>query len=382
MKIIRFTTFAIVFLLFISINLIRAQTNTEKISFFSCDTVKLKGEICFADSLFKNMIVINVFPSLTTKLTSEINFHSGSGDFFVLLKNKILSKGITYFEFAGRRDSIIRNNIKIPSSTMFTKEQDLEAAIAYVGSRTDLKNTKIILMGASEGGSVCAITASKNQKISAIVLLAAPCIKGFDIVDNQHRYADTLFMQTFGRQLKDFDSYCNNVSSLKNQNYEHTIAGFHKFTEDTFEPLENIVHSHDNYDTIAIHVIEFLKKKWEREDDKTRNSMYKGDFQRYCQAHMYLECVKPQSIALRKWDPNLYFPKIKCPVLTVNGTNDKRVECYSTIENMRKLLKTGGNDKLTTFLLKGYDHSMDASRKELLKKDTVINNIVDWILKQ
>lgn len=38
--------------------------------------------------------------------------------------------------------------------------------------------------------------------------------------------------------------------------------------------------------------------------------------------------------------------------------------------------------EVITFLLKGYDHSMEASGKELLKKDTVINNIVDWMLKQ
>jgi len=137
----------LVILLLLQLNFHTVLAKTEKIYFISQDSVKILGEISSLEGSQKNTIVINVFPCLITKLTSETDFHGGSGDFFPLLKNKILSKGISYFEFRGRRDSMVVNNIKIPSSTMLTKEEDLSAAITFIKSRNDLKNKKTVWRG-------------------------------------------------------------------------------------------------------------------------------------------------------------------------------------------------------------------------------------------
>lgn len=365
----------------LSINSIEAIRKIEKFSFSSCDTIKIKGEIWLPDTLVTNKIVINVFPSLDRKMSSDFKQCRKIG-FQSILRDKLLKKGVLYFEFAGRNDSIVKYNKTIPLSTMFTKAQDLDAAISYINSRDDLKNKQIILLGASEGGSTSAITASKSTKINAIVLLASPCVNGMTTTDYQHNYGDTLLFGTCASDSKTFDKYWNNASSLKQKPYEHSISGIRKFREDMYEPLEKIVQSYANYDTIAAHVIYYLKEKWAKEDDKTKKEMYKGNIENYYQMHQYLEYIKPQSIALRKWNPDIYFSKIKCPILTVNGTKDKRVEWHSTIENLGKISKNSGRSNLTIFLLKDYNHSMETGKDNLINKDITTNDIINWILKQ
>jgi pimeloyl-ACP methyl ester carboxylesterase len=318
--------------------------------------------------------VIDVFPSLEKRLLPKVASNKDLC-FETCLRDKLLKKRIGFFEFSGRLDSVFIDNQYYPASTMHTKAQDLDAAISYIYSNIGLK-MKIILLGASEGGMSCVIAASKRADIYANILLAVPGVTGEQFIDYQQSCADTIALGTFGSSPEGFKMLIGNPCNT----YEHSIRGFKRYRKEAFEPLEEIISRHESYKTIAIEIKKLLMRKWKFECSSLKTQT--GNFDSYCQSHMYNTYITPQQIALRKWKPELYFPKIKCPILSVNGTHDKKVEHSSTINSIRKLLTENGNNKFSTLILEGYDHSLRNDRITPSIDMESVDKVVEWILKQ
>ena len=133
-------------LIFLTTNLFISQFvddfkgKIEEVQIASCDSTKIEGRIWFPEKRTSDKLVIAVTPCLVT--TFKPMSYSEELRFDLMLRDKLLEKGITYFEFAGRKDSITKYGRRFPLSTMFTKAKDLEATLAYVRSRGDLANKK------------------------------------------------------------------------------------------------------------------------------------------------------------------------------------------------------------------------------------------------
>src|SRR5450759_5335363 len=108
----------------------------QYVKFSSCDTVVIDGKIMFPTGCVSDKLVIYVTPCLVTTFKPESDIKELRFD--LMLRDKLLNKGIAYFEFVGRKDSILKYDRRYPLSTMFTKVQDLEEAIKYIRSRADL----------------------------------------------------------------------------------------------------------------------------------------------------------------------------------------------------------------------------------------------------
>jgi len=353
------------------------KSKTILVQFISSDSIKIEGKLWLPIGKISDKLVIYVSPCLVTKFSPELDSKRLRYD--LMLRDKLLKKGYVIFEFVGRKDSIMKYGRRYPTSTMNTKAQDLEAAIAYIRARADLKNKKIVLIGQSEGGATSAIAASRVSGVHAVVLLSTPGVPGREFLTYQSKCQDTLFMGTFGTDPKLF-VWLNLLSSIKKKNYEQSIDGFNRFRKETYGPLEEIVDNYNNSDTIAVHIISYLERKWKKEDDVTR-SIHKN-FINYCEAHHQNVYIQPKQIALWKWKPELYFPGIKCPVLTVAGSRDQSVEYSSSIKNIRELLAKGGNNNFTSFILKDHDHILENRRTNPSIQDSSVVQVVDWIVRQ
>lgn len=79
-------------------------------------------------------------------------------------------------------------------------------------------------------------------------------------------------------------------------------------------------------------------------------------FNNFLESYRYKMYTMPRQIALYKWNPSEYFPKIKCPVMAIFGTNDEKIEYAGSLKNMKALLETGGNTNFTAQVLDGYNH--------------------------
>lgn len=352
---------------------ISSSNKYEKITYLSSDSIIIEARLWFATNCLSEILVIDVNPCLVNVLPPD---SSNIERFDLFLRQKLIEKGVLYFEFSGRNDHVFKYGRSYPSSTYYTKSQDLGNAIKYIRSRNDLKNKKIVLIGQSEGGMTSAIVASMMQ-VDGIVLLSTPGVSGEKFMRYQRLCKDSLFMQTFGLEPNAFEMI-NNLSSLKVQNYERSYAGFHQFIEETYGPLEEIVHLHNDYDSVATYVMKYLTDKWSKEDLSTRNRH--KDFNNYCKAHKHYAYIQPEQIALYWWNPEFYFPKVKCPVFAIYGDMDRNLEFSSSINNILKLLTQGGNNNFTSIVLKGYNHLLETSDRQINKESAGI--VVDWILNQ
>ena len=68
------------------------------------------------------------------------------------------------------------------SATLADYADDLRAAVKFLGSRKDVDRNRVAVVGHSEGGSVALIAASRDKRIAAVALLAAPGVTGAEIV--------------------------------------------------------------------------------------------------------------------------------------------------------------------------------------------------------
>ncbi|MEO8258563.1 MAG: alpha/beta fold hydrolase [Acidobacteriota bacterium] len=65
--------------------------------------------------------------------------------------------------------------------------EDLRAAVKFVADRKDVDAKRIAVAGHSEGGAIALVAAAKDKRIAALVLLAAPGVPGSDLVLAQQK---------------------------------------------------------------------------------------------------------------------------------------------------------------------------------------------------
>jgi pimeloyl-ACP methyl ester carboxylesterase len=318
----------------------------------------------------------------------------------MVLRTELLKSGYINIEYIGRNDSIIYNNRKYRASDANSKARCLENLLAYINTAKQLTNKKIILAGHSEGGEINSIVAGEKQfNISAILQLACLALPGKETLDYQREqigYKDLLLLSGGGNQ-EYMDKTLNKLSSLDSY-HKANIDGVKQFFKENIEPLEIFIHQFENKDSIYLHMDLYLKNRWEKENKETKEQ-YNNDYENYYQA--FAGNITPHQITLRVYNPKKRYPFIKCPVLAVHGTADKRINCYPNLKNMELLLKEGGNQRFEKMILEGYNHDLAkgsdghdyvtvedgtvvpvSSKPNLYIEDRVINRIIEWLDKQ
>lgn len=300
------------------------------------------------------------------------------------LRSRLLAEGYVNVEYLPRDDSVFYQNRKYCFTDAKTKAADLDNLLLYIQKTKPFKGKKAILIGHSEGGDVNSIVASgrKDKLLLAIVQLASGTISGKEHVTYQREKTacDRMVRFTlFGNQGY-MDTIVNKISSL--DSYITTdIDGMNLFFKENIEPLESIYYQHEKMDSIYYYIDLYLKGRWMKEDENTK-AFHKNDFENYHKC--FSPGITPQQITLLKYDGEDYYPSIHCPVLSVHGTDDERIECYSNVEKMKRLLEKGGNLNFESMILDAYNHHLAKGdgKGGYIVEDHVIDQIVAWINKQ
>ena len=74
-------------------------------------------------------------------------------------------------------------------ATLADFSDDQRAAVKFLTSRKDVDDKRIAVVGHSEGGLVSLISAAKEKRIAAVVLVATPGVSGSDLVLAQQQHA-------------------------------------------------------------------------------------------------------------------------------------------------------------------------------------------------
>lgn len=247
---------------------------------------------------------------------------------FLVLADYLTRHGIAVLRYDDRGTAESEGNHAEATSADFAT--DVEAAIDYLKTRSDIDSSKIGLIGHSEGGLIAPMVASHNKNVAFTVLIAGIGVNGATVLETQSRKAAEL-------------------------------QGIPKTQLDENEKLTSIIYG-------AI-----LKYK---DNTKITEVITKGlnDYKINNPESMLASMISPQminqqlSILKSKWlmyfirsEPHDFLSKTTCPVLAINGSKDFQVLPKINLEGIKKGLETAGNKEYTIKEIAGLNHLMQTA---------------------
>jgi hypothetical protein len=193
------------------------------------------------------------------------------------------------------------------TATTFDFADDALAAVDYVKSLSQLGAEKIVVIGHSEGGMIAAIVANRSNDVDGVVMLAAPAIRGDDLMCAQIAYACRManlsIVQT-GKQL-----------GLARECYRTLVE--HPDNNEAIPLIEaliaaNTVASVDQVALFARVAAQKITSDWYR--------------------------------TFLSYDPRPALQALRCPVLALHGLNDRQVMAADQLPEMRAALALSASD--------------------------------------
>jgi alpha-beta hydrolase superfamily lysophospholipase len=277
---------------------------------------------------------------------------------FLIIADYLTQNGIAVLRYDDR--GVGKSQGSYATSTSADLATDAEAAFIFLKNNTAINLKSIGLMGHSEGGLIAPMVAASNSGVSFIVSLAGPGITGQQIIIRQAR--------DIGR-----------LSGLTEDAVQEAIETNKKLYAVLLEEKDN------NKAEIKILELykEILEKKGTSIDDteKAVNNL-KATF------------GAPTYTWFRYFimtDPSIFWKKVKCPVLALNGEKDLQVAAAENLPAIEKTLISSGNKSVKTIELPGLNHLFQHCKtglpseygniEETFSPDA-LKIISDWILAQ
>lgn len=215
------------------------------------------------------------------------------------------------------------------TSTTGDFADDVMAGLRYLKTRREIDPKKIGLMGHSEGGAVISIAASRSKDVAFLISIAGLASSGLDALRKQN---DDLVASS---KLPDHDK---------------------KRSNDINHVMFDTVYAYANSPQLE-QKITATYDAWKKKDDeyfKTLNLQF--DHFRFPIYSYTKTATGPWYRYFIRYDPANYLPKVKVPILALNGDKDLMVDATQNLLNWKKYPAMGGNRKVTTVTLPGVNH--------------------------
>jgi uncharacterized protein len=269
---------------------------------------------------------------------------------FLVLADHLTRKGLAVLRYDKR--GIGKSTGNFDQATTEDFASDASAALAYLKSRKEIDARKIGLIGHSEGGIIAPMLASRSSDVAWIVLLAAPGLKGENVMLLQSE----LILKAAG-----FD--------------DERIAKARDFNQQSYALARKETDP------------EALEAKLADLVDSTGMSTTLPPTTLKPQARMM---TSPWFRFFLDYDPVPALQKTQCPVLALNGDKDLQIASKENLAQIQKALQDGGNKDFQTKELPGlnhlFQHAPTGSPTEYGGIEETIASealtaISDWILK-
>jgi uncharacterized protein len=269
---------------------------------------------------------------------------------FLVLADHLTRKGIAVLRFDKR--GVGKSTGDYANATMEDFTGDAEAALAYLKTRKEIDATKTGLIGHSEGGLIAPMVATHSQTVTWIVLLAAPGLKGEDVLLLQSE----LILRTAGVN----DGEVARTLAFNKQTY--TFVRQEKDPVVLEAKLNDLVQSTSTGAALPPAAI---------------------------QSQVRL-LVSPWFRFFLDYDPVPTLQKTLCPLLALNGERDLQIPPKENLAKIQKALQDGGNSDFQTTELPGlnhlFQHCPTGSPTEYggileTMAPEALNAVSDWVLK-
>ncbi|GAA4436138.1 alpha/beta fold hydrolase [Ravibacter arvi] len=238
---------------------------------------------------------------------------------FLVLSDYLTRNGIAVLRYDDRGTAGSTGDFKTATSLDFAT--DVEAALSFLHSRKEINRQKIGLVGHSEGGLIAPLIAQKSGDVSYVVLLAAPGLRGDEL----------LLMQTelIGKSSGVSDAELQKAKELNKKAFA-IVTG-------TPQP-----------DAAKEALAGYFKSNLQgRPAGMSEEAYVKAQVD---------QLTSPWLTFFLRHDPAPVLEQVRCPVLALNGEMDLQVPAGANLEAIRKALEKGGNRNVTARALPGLNH--------------------------
>jgi len=238
---------------------------------------------------------------------------------------------------------------------------DARSALDYLLTRSEIDQTRIGMIGHSEGGLVAFMLAAEFKDISFVVSMAGPGVDGKTVLLEQSDYISRL----------------SGVSeSIREDN------------RIVMDEVYDLMAKNETHQAWGDEVMAFTSTYY---SSKQRGQYGERDVERARQN--LLGSIPESSYAWMRYfvmsDPSSYFASISCPVLALNGRKDCQVLAEQNIHAIKIGLQSAGNEKVTAMILPGLNHLFQTCKTGLpseynIIEETISPNVLElistWIL--
>lgn len=244
---------------------------------------------------------------------------------------------------------------EVLSATTYDLADDAEAMLDFLSKRNKINPKRLALMGHSEGGAIAPMVAARNRKVAAVVMLAGQGCTGAEVLLQQNEAlfhlqgVEDSLIQVRLACMKELFSL---IDTSTPENYMNDVA--------------RIIKRH----------VEHLSKEEQKAIDMRVANAY-GWAQQLANAWLS---------AFIKLDPQSYLPRVKCPLMAVNGTKDCQVLAEPNLQAIQRMLP-----KAQIYKAEGLNHLMQHcetghTKEYLYIEETlapeVLEQVGDFLVKQ
>lgn len=279
---------------------------------------------------------------------------------FLVWSDYLTKEGIAVLRYDDRGVGKSTGNFATATSADFAT--DVEAAIAFIQSRQELKGLKIGLVGHSEGGMIAPMVASRNPAVNFIVLLAGPGIPIAELMVEQNR--DQM-------KLSGVSDSAITANSATNRRLYQAVINMKALNEQDFKSkMEPVLRK------------EFLAHTNEQVSEAVIAQQINANVK---------QLSAPWFRYFLAFNPQVYLAKVKCPVLAINGTLDMQVSSDSNLKGIKESLIKAGNKNFEIVPFKNLNHLLQLAKTGSLAEYAQIEETVNqqalekvafWIEKQ
>lgn len=267
---------------------------------------------------------------------------------FAVLADHFSRRGIAVLRYDDR--GFARSTGDHATATSADFATDANAAVRYLRTRRDIAPGAIGLVGHSEGGLIAPIAAADNDAVAFVILLAGPGTATEQLMLSQRRMIGA----------------SQGMSSAALDRAEPVMRDLYRTVRAAPDSQQAVARLRTALTPEALGALGAAEAQ--RELVVTQLT---GPWMRY----------------FLRYDPARYLPRLRVPVLAVNGTLDVQVPAAENLAGMRRLL--AGNGDATVLELPGLNHFFQTARTGAVGEYESIAEtfapgamdlLVDWIM--
>jgi fermentation-respiration switch protein FrsA (DUF1100 family) len=278
---------------------------------------------------------------------------------FLVIADYLTRNGIGVLRYDDR--GVGKSTGEFQTATSADFATDVESAIAYLKTRSEVSTKKIGLIGHSEGGLIAPMVAAGSKDVNYIILMAGTGLRGDKL----------LLLQ---------QELIAKASGVPAEQIKKTVATNAKL-------FERVIKAGDEQ-TLKSDLANLINESM-KEDSST--SLPKGMTKEAYVSAQVGQITSPWIQYFLKHDPANVLEKVKCPVLAINGEKDLQVPAKENLSAIEKALKKGGNKKVTIKQFPNLNHLFQESKTGLPNEyaqieqtfsPAVLDEMTRWIVDQ